>query len=146
MDMNQTPGQPKDVHTSASHEEHKPEMHTSQSGNAPKPPMPAATPANEHKVWAIVGYIIPILFFIPLVTEAKNDPFAKYHANQQLNLLLFWVVGQVAASVLAIILIGLIIGPLVVLGGIIFMIMGVMNAVNNKMKPLPLIGRWQLIK
>ena len=130
MDMNQTPGQPKDVHAAP---------------HAPTTPTGGIS-ASDHKVWAIVGYIIPILFFIPLVTDAKNDPFAKYHANQQLNLLLFWVIGQVAASVLAIILIGLIIGPLVVLGGLIFMVMGVMNAVNNKMKPLPLIGRWQLIK
>jgi hypothetical protein len=37
---------------------------------------------DSHKALAIVGYIIPILFFIPLVTDAKNNTFAKFHANQ----------------------------------------------------------------
>jgi uncharacterized membrane protein len=102
--------------------------------------------AEKNKALAIVGYIIPFLFFIPLITEAKDSKFAKFHANQQLNLLLFWVVGQVAAAVLAIILIGFLIGFLVWIGGIVFMIMGIINAANGEIKELPLIGKYELIK
>ncbi|MDP1845706.1 MAG: DUF4870 domain-containing protein [Candidatus Moranbacteria bacterium] len=100
---------------------------------------------EKNKALAIVGYIIPILFFIPLVTDAKNSPFAKFHANQQLNLLLFWVVGQIAATVLTFVLIGFLIFPLVMIAGVIFMIMGIINASKGEMKGLPLIGGFKLI-
>ena len=101
--------------------------------------------AEKNKAMAIIGYIIPILFFIPLVTDAKNSPFAKFHANQQLNLLLFWVVGQIAGVVLSFIFIGFLIFPLVMIGGLIFMIMGIINASKGEMKELPLIGGSKLI-
>jgi uncharacterized membrane protein len=101
--------------------------------------------AEKNKAMAIVGYIIPILFFIPLVSEAKNSHFAKFHANQQLNLLLFWVVGEIAGAVLTFVLIGFLIFPLVMIAGLIFMIMGIINAANGTMKELPLIGGFKLI-
>ncbi|MBI1833333.1 MAG: DUF4870 domain-containing protein [Candidatus Andersenbacteria bacterium] len=98
---------------------------------------------SSHKTLAIVGYIIPILFFIPLLSEAKNNTFAKFHANQQLNLLILWAVSQV---ILIIPILGWIISPLLIIVGLIFMIMGVINAANGNMKPLPFIGGWQLLK
>ncbi len=101
---------------------------------------------EKNKAMAIVGYIIPILFFIPLVSEdGKKSPFAKFHANQQLNLLLFWVVGQILATVLTFVLIGFLIFPLVMIAGVIFMIMGIINSANGTMKELPLIGGFKLI-
>ncbi len=100
---------------------------------------------SQHKALAIVGYIFPILFFLPLITDAKENEFARFHANQQLNLLLFWVIGQAAASFLTVILIGLLLIPLVTIAGFIFLILGVMNVVNNRMKPLPVIGKFRLL-
>lgn len=38
---------------------------------------------------AIVAYII---FFIPLLTEAKKDPFVKYHVKQGLVLFIAWII------------------------------------------------------
>jgi len=102
--------------------------------------------AEKNKAMAIVGYIIPILFFIPLVTDAKDSPFAKFHANQQLNLLLFWVVGQIVGSVLIMVIVGALILPLVIIAGLIFMIMGIINASKGEMKKLPLIGGIEIIK
>jgi uncharacterized membrane protein len=102
--------------------------------------------AEKNKAMAIVGYIIPILFFIPLVTEeGKKSPFAKFHANQQLNLLLFLVVGQIAGSILAFILIGFLVVMLVWVGWLVFMILGIINASKGAMKELPLIGGFKLI-
>ncbi len=102
--------------------------------------------AEKNKAMAIIGYIIPILFFIPLVTDAKDSPFAKYHANQQLNLLLFWVVGQLVAGILTFVIIGALLFPLIMIAGLVFMIMGIINASKGEMKPLPLIGGISLIK
>src|SRR4030042_603821 len=95
--------------------------------------------AEKNKAMAIIGYIIPILFFIPLVTEAKNSPFAKFHANQQLNLLLAGVVINIVGGVIP--FIGcFIILPLGMIFLIVVAIMGIINASKGAMKELPLIG------
>lgn len=100
--------------------------------------------AEKNKAMAIVGYIIPILFFIPLVSDAKNSPFAKFHANQQLNLLLGWVVVNVVGGIIPII--GwFIIWPLGTIFLVVMMIMGIINASKGEMKELPLIGGFKLI-
>jgi uncharacterized membrane protein len=101
---------------------------------------------DNHKVMAIIGYIFPFLFFVPLITEAKANKFARYHANQQLLLLLFWIISQIVASLLTAILIGILLYPVIYLIGIIFMVMGVLNVLNGEMKPLPTIGKYELIK
>lgn len=112
----------------------------------PASPTGGQSDAEKNKALAIVGYIFPILFFIPLVTDAKNSPFAKFHANQQLDLLLFEVVGYIASTILTFILIGFLLWFVVIIGGLVFMIMGIINASKGEMKPLPLIGGINIIK
>jgi len=108
-----------------------------------------ANPVNkdveENKAMAIVGYILPILFFVPLLSDAKNIPYAKFHANQQLNLLLTAIAVNVVGSIIPFIgwFIILPIGSLVVL---VLVIMGVINAAKGEMKKLPIIGDFTLIK
>jgi len=71
----------------------------------PAAPAPSADKADaeSNKALAIVGYIIPILFFIPLINESsKNSPFAKFHANQQLVLLIAAFIVQVVGVVIPI--------------------------------------------
>ncbi len=100
---------------------------------------------EKNKAMAIVGYIIPILFFIPLVSEeGKKSPFAKFHANQQLNLLLGWVVVNVLGGIIPF-LGWFIIWPLGSIFLIVVMIMGIINASKGEMKELPLIGGFKLI-
>src|SRR4030043_2293072 len=95
--------------------------------------------AEKNKAMAIVGYIIPILFFIPLVTDAKNSPFAKFHANQQLILLISWVIVNVLGGGIPV-LGWFIIWPLGTIFLIIVAIMGIINASKGEMKELPVIG------
>ena len=90
---------------------------------------------EQNKALAIVGYIIPILFFVPLITDAKNSAFAKFHANQQLNFLLFSIIGYVVSTILMAILIGFLLWFIVVIMCIVFMIMGVISAAKGEMKP-----------
>jgi len=122
------------------------EEQTTQQPTQPAAPQGNQSDAEKNKAMAIIGYIIPILFFIPLVTDAKNSPFAKYHANQQLNFLLFAVVGYIISSILMVVLIGFLLYFLVMIASIVFMIMGIINAAKGEMKPLPLIGGINIIK
>lgn len=107
-------------------------------------PQGGQSDAEKNKAMGIVGYIIPILFFIPLVTDAKNSPFAKFHANQQLMLLIAAVVVNVVGGIIPII--GwFIILPLGSIFLIVVAIMGIINAAKGEMKELPLIGGFKLI-
>ncbi|MCR4261128.1 MAG: hypothetical protein NUV96_02265 [Candidatus Colwellbacteria bacterium] len=94
---------------------------------------------------AVVAYLI---FFLPLLTEAKKDPFVKYHVKQGLGLLISFFVLRFLTLFL--------IAPLFYLSVSLFMlvlwatnlfmlallILGMMNASKGEEKPLPLIGKW----
>lgn len=84
---------------------------------------------------AIVAYI---LFFVPLLTDSKNDPFVKYHVKQGLTLF-------ITALIIAIIswmpIIGLFAWILNIVTLVLF-IMGIINAAAGNEKPLPLIGKF----
>ena len=104
---------------------------------------------EKNKVLAIVGYIFPILFFIPLVTEAKNSVYAKFHSNQQLILLIFGFAGGIGLGIVSVILAFIpVVGPMVAmllmpvfwLACLGLMIMGIINAANGGTKKLPVIG------
>jgi uncharacterized membrane protein len=96
---------------------------------------------EQNKVIALFAYI---LFFIPLLA-AKDSKFARYHANQGLVLLLFGIAISIVSSVIPII--GwFIIGPLGTLFVLVLAIMGIINALNGKAKPLMLIGGITILK
>jgi len=93
-------------------------------------------PEEKNVAMAIVAYI---LFFVPLLTEARKDPFVKYHVKQ--GLILF-----VATFILCLLTWIPIAGPIIFLfGGIILFILwliGVLNAAASKKESLPLIGKF----
>lgn len=104
---------------------------------------------EKNKVLAIVGYIFPILFFIPLVTEAKNSVYAKFHSNQQLIFLIFGFAGGVGLSIITAILafipvmghmMAMLLLPVFWFACLAFMIIGIINAANGAAKKLPVIG------
>ena len=85
-------------------EQNTTEQQTSEQQNE-APQAPAAVSSDDvekNKAMAIIGYIIPILFFIPLVTEAKDSVYAKFHANQQLILLIASIGVSVVGSIIPI--------------------------------------------
>lgn len=119
-----------------------------QTTNEPTQPVAPATAGssdvNDNKAMAIIGYIIPLLFFIPLVTDAKNSPFAKFHANQQLVLLIAAIAVNVIGAIIP--FIGwFIILPLGSIAIFVFAIIGLINAAKGEMKELPMIGGFKII-
>ena len=100
-----------------------------------------ADPADveKNKVMAILAYII---FFIPLLA-AKDSRFAMYHANQGLVLFLASLALGFANVVP---ILGQIVWAVGSLAVLVFAIMGIINAANGQMKPLPLIGGISILK
>lgn len=102
---------------------------------------------SNEKVFGILAYI-GILCLVPIF--AGKSEFSKFHANQ--GLLLFIV--EIATVILSIVLgfipiVGLIISFLVWLidvAVLVFVIMGIVNAAQGQMKPLPIIGNIKILK
>ncbi len=102
-------------------------------------PNTQSAPSGDKKNtgMAVLAYIV---FFVPLLTKSADDPFVKYHVKQGLVLFLFGLVGLAITRVLP--YIGMVLEPILDLLIIIWMIMGIMNALNGQEKPLPVIGKY----
>lgn len=107
--------------------------------------------AQDNKVMAVLAYII---FLIPLLA-AKESKFARYHTNQGLVLFLASLALSIVYSILTSILyaiswrLGLAVGGilwLALLFPLILAIIGIINAVNGRMKPLPILGGIKILK
>lgn len=107
--------------------------------------------AQDNKAMAVLAYII---FLIPLFA-AKESKFARYHTNQGLVLFIASVVLSIVYSILTTILyaiswrLGLAVSGilwLVFLLPTILAVIGIINAVNGRMKPLPILGGITILK
>jgi len=86
---------------------------------------------------AILSYII---FFIPLLTDAKKDPFVKYHVKQGLLLFIGWIIIYIISMILP-----WRFGMIITLLNIclfVLMIVGIISASKGEQKPLPIIGKF----
>lgn len=95
------------------------------------------SPKEKNTGMAIVAYI---LFFIPLLTEAKNDPFVKYHIKQGAVLFIGWIL----VSIIGMILpweFGMI-DTLLRICLFVLMVVGIMSAAKGEQKPLPVVGKF----
>ncbi len=105
---------------------------------------------SDHKMYAILGYILPFLFFLPLLSESsKNNPFARFHANQQLILLIILVAIHFVLNNIIFMVLGPIwymFMPLLNLAVLVLVILGVINAAQGTMKELPVVGKFRILK
>ena len=92
----------------------------------------------KNKAMSILAYL-GILAVIPLFA-AKDSPYAPYHTNQGLVLLVcefaVWILGKIFSF-------------LGTIGGIlafVLAVIGIINAVNGRAKELPVIGKVRLLK
>ncbi|MDR0593253.1 MAG: hypothetical protein LBG60_08385 [Bifidobacteriaceae bacterium] len=128
------------------------------------PPNPALD-IQQNKVYAVLAYF-GLLVLIPIFA-AKQSPFARYHANQGLVLLIagaiyaviwgiisgivaaatvnsvsFWLGGGVPVGYM---LVNLVLG-LVWLAFTAVAIIGIVHAAQGQFKPLPVIGGIKILK
>jgi uncharacterized membrane protein len=109
--------------------------------------------AQDNKIMGILAYL-NILVLVPIFA-AKESPFARFHANQGLILLIASIALYVVVAILAAIFLAVsyalaalisILYLLVWLGILVFIILGIINAAKGEMKELPIIGKYRIIK
>lgn len=110
------------------------------------------TDIESNKAMAILSYL-GILVLVPILA-AKNSPFARFHANQGLVLCITAILYSIAYTVINAIVLAIswrlmFISTILGLLGIVFtvwVIIGIINAVNGKAKELPIIGKYRILK
>jgi uncharacterized membrane protein len=95
---------------------------------------------EKNKTMAGLSYF---LFFLPLIVCPESG-YAKFHANQSLLLLITGVAGNVILGIIPVI--GWMLMPIFGIGILILGIMGLINGFGGKAKPLPLIGKFTILK
>lgn len=99
----------------------------------------------EDKTVAVLAYITLIGFIIAIVLHGNNKTkLGSYHLKQALGLIAFGVASWVATIIIAFIpfvgFILLILSPILWIGILVLVIMGIINASGGQEKPLPIIG------
>lgn len=110
-----------------------------------QPPAPGqetytAEDIQKNKVMAGLAYI---LFFLPLVA-CPESRYGRFHANQGLLLLIVSIGGSIILGIIPII--GWLLLPIFYIVVMVFAILGLVNGLNGKAKPLPIFGKLQIIK
>jgi len=97
-----------------------------------------------NKTLAILSYVTIIgwlVSFIQTKDQAQKNQLVKYHLKQGLGLFIVAVIFNVVLSVVASIIPALSFLGLVGYAFWVFLIFGIINANNEELKPLPLIGK-----
>ena len=109
---------------------------------------------NDRTI-AILAYLTPIGFIIALVLN-NNKPsnerkFNAFHLRQALGLILITIAFYIANEIFGAILMGIsfgllsitnIVSSLLSLAVLVYIILGIVNAINGREKELPYIGRY----
>lgn len=107
---------------------------------APAPAPPKGSDVEENKAIAAIAYI-GILFLIPLLTK-KDSAFAQYHAKQGLVLFIAEIAWMFIGWMFIFLpFVGLFITWLGWIFWFVLFIIGLVNALNGRTQPLPVIGK-----
>lgn len=96
----------------------------------------------DNKTLSIISYISIIGWLIAyFMGRGKMDTFLRYHLKQSLGLAIISLLFMVALNILAAIIPALGILGLLSFVILIFWVLGIINAANGVMKPVPVIGK-----
>ena len=118
--------------------------------------------ADNNKIYGILAYF-GILVLITILAAPKESRFSRFHANQGLVLFIIEIGGSIILSILgavtagigfasssgSAIIMSIIVGLVSFVFGalvLVLAIMGIVNAAKGQVKPLPIIGKFTLLK
>jgi uncharacterized membrane protein len=118
-------------------------------GNGPNNNYGNQAPVDNSKTIAVVSYITLIGWIVAIIlhtNDRNKSPFAAFHLRQALGLFCTWVATWILSLFFMFIpiinILFVFVAPAVMLGVFAFLILGIVNAVNNETKPLPLVGEF----
>ncbi len=102
---------------------------------------------------AVVAYLVPVIGWLYVYLFQRKNLLAIYHLRQAIGLCLFLIGVAVGWAVIAWLLawipcmaiVSMALFTIVIaafLYGVVVWIMGLVNALSNRLAPLPLFGRW----
>lgn len=108
------------------------DLNTEQTFNSPE--------VDKNKPLAIIAYILPILFFLPILGDS-NSTYCKFHANQSLTWLIVLVVLSVVRIILAFIpVLGILCNIIIWLAIIAVLVVYIIGAAKGKAYRIPVVG------
>lgn len=112
------------------------------NGQSANSNIPVIDPGDieQNKTMAGLAYL---LFFLPLLA-CPDSKFGRFHANQGLLLLILGFGGSMVLSLIPVI--GWLFLPVFAFVVLVLAIMGLVNGLNGKVKELPIIGKFRLLK
>jgi len=100
----------------------------------------ASKEVEEGKIFAFLAYLLSIIGFLIVLLAKKDNKFAMYHAKQSLVLFIVYIVGWIILAFIP--FLGWALLPIWWILMLIFTIIGIVNALTGKEKPLPIMGKY----
>lgn len=94
---------------------------------------------GEDKLWAFLAVFLSIIGFILVLLLKRKNKYAMYYAKQSLVL---FIASIIVNAVLIVPILGWIVYPILSIIVFILWIIGWVNALSGKMKPVPIIGKY----
>ena len=112
------------------------------------PGQPPVSPSDE-KLWATLAHIsVPFLGFIgPLIVylvHKDRSQWLKDNSLEALNFSILYSIGIIVSSILTSVIIGLVLLPLVGIGGLVLCIMAAIAANKGEFYKYPI--NWRIVK
>ncbi|MCM1507364.1 MAG: hypothetical protein NC177_09565 [Ruminococcus flavefaciens] len=101
-----------------------------------------AEEVQKNLVQAVLPYLIPLLFFLPLIADKeKRSEFCRFHANQQFTWFLVTVVLGIIENIIGIIpILGGIVNAVINIAELVIAVALMYGASKGKALRLPFVG------
>ena len=94
---------------------------------------------SDDKLWGFLAVFLGIIGFVLVLLIERRNKYAMYYAKQSL---LLFIAGVVVSAVMMVPIFGWITAPFLGLILFVLWIIGWVNALSGKMKPIPIIGKY----
>jgi uncharacterized protein len=106
---------------------------------------PKSTVSTDSKNFALMAHLGGIIlgFVAPLIVYLvkTDDKFAKDEAKEALNFQITVAIGMLAASILTVVLIGILLFPIILIANLVFSILGAISVSDGKAYKYPVTLR-----
>lgn len=105
------------------------------------PNTPSTSQEIPGKEIAIISYLTLVGLVIAFILNSeKKHEFARYHIRQSLGIAVTAIALYAVCVILSFVIIGVFLMPLVAIFVLVLAVIGLINAINGKQAPVPVLG------